>query len=54
MSDQQVVPRAEYDRLREAVDTALGLIETASSRARILRARDVLRLALSTALSEER
>jgi hypothetical protein len=36
----------ECDRYREAIDQALGLIETASSRARILKARDVLRAAV--------
>lgn len=38
--------RAERDRYRAAVDRALGLIETASSRARINEARDVLKEAL--------
>lgn len=38
--------RAERDRYREAIGQALGLIETASSRTRILQARDVLREAV--------
>ena len=38
---------AENARLRAVIEDALGLIETASSRSRILRARDVLRDAIT-------
>lgn len=44
-----IVARLTRDRdaYRAAIDRALGLIETASSRSRILQARDVLREALA-------